>query len=149
MPTFNKLSRVSRVRRVALLLAIATVIMTAAGMSLENPPALQQQGSTEQQTGADTVSDESSRSRASLHVLQNLARASTTIAIGRVEETEATWTGTHGLPGIHTAVSLRVEMLIKGEGGESVAFWVQGGVIDRHARRVVGQAHFTPGEYVL
>lgn len=79
---------------------------------------------------------------------EHLAKTSDVIAIGRVARLQVLSSGPSGLPGIHTLVEIEVEEYVAGEGGSTLAVWVQGGRLGDRWRVVPGQAVFRAGEEV-
>lgn len=80
--------------------------------------------------------------------LEQLAIESSLVVTGYVEDTDTVDHGPHGLPGIHTRVTLQVDDLVAGNSGSDVTFWVHGGALGNRMRRVIGQATFKKGEAV-
>ena len=83
--------------------------------------------------------------------LEELARASDVIALGRVVRADVLPYGPNALPGIHTRVELAVDewLVTDGEAAPTVAFWVHGGRLGDRMRVVTGQARFVVGEEAL
>lgn len=80
--------------------------------------------------------------------VESLTQDATTIVVGRVVETRASWTeGDHGA--IVTDVVVEVEESIKGAKVERLTFRVMGGRVDDLAQRVPGEPVFRRGERAL
>lgn len=80
--------------------------------------------------------------------VEDLARASDLVVIGRVEHVAVEPHGPAGQPGIHTRALIQVAETLRGEHRMFVEVWVQGGRIGRRMRVVPGQATFAAGEHV-
>lgn len=80
--------------------------------------------------------------------IEELARTSDIVVVGRVVATDVFPQGPNGLPGIHTRVTLEAEEFLVGSPRSHVVFWVHGGRLGNRLRVVSGQARFTNGERV-
>lgn len=81
--------------------------------------------------------------------LEDLARSSDLVLIGRVERCDVLPEGPHGLPGLHTRVRLGVTEALAGARTNAETLWVHGGRLGRRVRRVSGQAKFEVGEELV
>lgn len=80
--------------------------------------------------------------------IEDLARASDLVVIGRVEHVDVHPHGPAGQPGIHTRAVIQVAETLRGEHRTIVEVWVHGGRIGNRMRVVPGQATFRVGEDV-
>lgn len=80
--------------------------------------------------------------------LEDLARASDLVVIGRVEHTDVLPHGPGGQPGIHTRATIQVAETLRGQPRTIIEVWAHGGRLGDRMRVVPGQATFRPGEHV-
>lgn len=80
--------------------------------------------------------------------IEDLARASDLVIIGRVEHVDVHPHGPAGQPGIHTRAVIQVAETLRGEHRTIAEVWVHGGRIGNRMRVVPGQATFRAGEDV-
>lgn len=80
--------------------------------------------------------------------LEDLARASDLVIIGRVERVDVHPHGPGGQPGIHTRAVIQVAETLRGEHRTFLEVWVHGGRVGNRMRVVPGQATFRPGEHL-
>lgn len=80
--------------------------------------------------------------------VEDLARASALVVIGRVEHVDVHPEGPAGQPGIHTRAVIQVEETLRGEHRTILEVWVHGGRLGDRMRVVPGQASFRQGEHV-
>lgn len=81
--------------------------------------------------------------------LEDLAKESEIIVLGRVVATDVEPVGPRNQTGIHTRVTLAAEEYLQGPETSLVTFWVHGGRLGNLMRVVPGQARFRVGERVL
>lgn len=80
--------------------------------------------------------------------VEELARASDLVVVGRVETVEAFPVGPAGQPGIHTRAVVQITETLRGDARALVEVWVHGGRLGDRIRVVPGQATFRRGEAV-
>jgi len=78
-----------------------------------------------------------------------MAQKADVIAVGEVTAKRSFWHEDARSRRIITEVTLRVDQRLKGEGGETVTFYILGGLVDGIAQQVPGEAVFREGERVL
>jgi hypothetical protein len=81
--------------------------------------------------------------------VEELARASDAVVLGRVAWVDARLEAIAGRRGIYTHVGLEVSEWLKGRGDATVELVVHGGRVGADVARVHGQARFHPGEEVV
>lgn len=81
--------------------------------------------------------------------IEDLARASDLVVVGRVEHVEVLPQGPAGQPGIHTRAVVQVAETLRGEHQTIIEVWVQGGRLGDRMRVIPGQAQFRVGEDVV
>lgn len=84
--------------------------------------------------------------------VEDLARASDLVIVGRVEHLEVLPAGPAGQPGIHTRAVIQVSEVLRASGAieprTMIEVWVHGGRLGSRMRVVPGQATFSSGEDV-
>jgi hypothetical protein len=81
--------------------------------------------------------------------IEDLARASDLVVVGRVEHVDVLPQGPAGQPGIHTRAIVQVAETLRGEHQTIIEVWVQGGRLGDRMRVIPGQAQFRVGEDVV
>jgi hypothetical protein len=81
--------------------------------------------------------------------VEDLARASDLVVLGRVRELRVQAHGPNGQPGIHTRALVEVEETWRGQPRAIVEVWVHGGQLGNRLRVLPGQATFQRGERVV